>query len=43
LIEALDNKRGKISEAARIIAQKYGLSKNKVYDEALKLKAKRTL
>ena len=41
LIEALGNKRGKISDVSRIIAQKYGLSKNKVYDEALKLKAKR--
>jgi 16S rRNA (cytidine1402-2'-O)-methyltransferase len=40
LIEALGNKRGKISEASRIIAQKYGLSKNKVYDEALRLKKK---
>jgi 16S rRNA (cytidine1402-2'-O)-methyltransferase len=41
LIEALDKKRGKISEVSRIIAQKYGLSKNKVYEEALKLKAER--
>ncbi len=41
LIEALGNKRGKISDVSRIIAQKYGLSKNKVYDEALKLKAER--
>ena len=40
LIEALDNKKGKISEVSRIIAQKYGLSKNKVYEEALKLKRK---
>ena len=40
LIEALGNKRGKISEASRIIAKKYGLSKNKVYDEALRLKKK---
>jgi len=40
LIEALDNKNGKISEVSRIIAQKYGLSKNKVYEEALKLKRK---
>ncbi len=38
LIEALGKKGGKISEVSRIIAQKYGLSKNKVYDEALKLK-----
>jgi hypothetical protein len=39
LIEALGKKGSKISEVSRIIAQKYGLSKNKVYDEALKLKA----
>lgn len=38
LIEALDKKGGKISEASRIIAKKYGLSKNEVYEEALKLK-----
>jgi 16S rRNA (cytidine1402-2'-O)-methyltransferase len=40
LIEALDKKGGKISEASRIIAKKYGLSKNGVYEEALKLKRK---
>ncbi|MBU0769357.1 MAG: 16S rRNA (cytidine(1402)-2'-O)-methyltransferase [Proteobacteria bacterium] len=40
LIEALGNKKGKISEVSRIIAKKYGLSRNKVYDEALKLKRK---
>jgi len=40
LIEAMGKKGGKISEASRIIAQKYGLSKNKVYDEALRLKKK---
>jgi 16S rRNA (cytidine1402-2'-O)-methyltransferase len=40
LIEALDKKEGKISEASRIIAKKYGLSKNEVYEEALKLKRK---
>jgi len=40
LIEALDKKGGKISEASRIIAKKYGLSKNEVYEEALKLKRK---
>ncbi|MBW2605394.1 MAG: 16S rRNA (cytidine(1402)-2'-O)-methyltransferase [Deltaproteobacteria bacterium] len=39
LIEALDSGEGKISEISRTIAQKYGLSKNKLYDEALKLKA----
>jgi len=43
LIEALDKKGGKISEASRIIAKKYGLSKNRVYDEALKRKAERKL
>ena len=41
LIEALGKKGGKISEASRIIAKKYGLSKNEVYEEALKLKAER--
>jgi 16S rRNA (cytidine1402-2'-O)-methyltransferase len=40
LIEALDKKKVKISEASKIIAQKYGLSKNEVYEEALKLKRK---
>ena len=40
LIEALDKKGDKISEASRIIAKKYGLSKNEVYEEALKLKRK---
>ena len=40
LIEALGKKGGKISEVSRIIAKKYGLSRNKVYDEALKLKRK---
>ena len=39
LIEALGKKGGKISEASRIIAKKYGLSKNRVYEVALKLKA----
>ncbi len=42
LTEALDKKGGKISEVSRIVAQKYGLSKNKVYEEALKLKAERS-
>ena len=40
LIEALGKKGGKISEVSRIIAQKYGLSKNEVYESALKLKRK---
>lgn len=40
LIEALGKNDGKISETSRIIAQKYGLSKSKVYKEALKLKHK---
>jgi len=39
LIEALNRKGSKISEISRIIAKKYGLSRNKVYDEALRLKA----
>jgi len=42
LIEALDKKGGKISEASRIIAKKYGLSRNMVYENALKLKAERS-
>lgn len=42
LIEALSKKGRKISEASRIIAQKYGLSKNEVYEEALRLKAERS-
>jgi 16S rRNA (cytidine1402-2'-O)-methyltransferase len=40
LIEALESKEGKISEISKIIAKKYGLSRNRVYEEALKLKAK---
>jgi 16S rRNA (cytidine1402-2'-O)-methyltransferase len=40
LIEALGRKESKISEVSRIIAKKYGLSRNRVYDEALKLKHK---
>jgi hypothetical protein len=43
LIEALEKKGGKLSETSRIIAKKYGLSKNEVYEEALKLKAERKL
>ena len=42
LIEALGKKGDKISEASRIIAKKYGLSKNKVYETALKLKDERS-
>lgn len=42
LIEALGNKGGKISEASRVIAKKYGISKNKVYEEALSLKVERS-
>lgn len=38
LVEKLGKNGCKISEASRIIAKKYGLSKNRVYDEALKLK-----
>ena len=40
LIDALGKKGSKISEVSRIIAKKYGLSKNEVYEEALKLKRK---
>jgi 16S rRNA (cytidine1402-2'-O)-methyltransferase len=39
LIEVLEKKEKKLSQVSKIIAQKYGLSKNEVYDEALKLKA----
>ncbi len=39
LMEALENKGKKLSEICKIVAQKYGLSKNKVYEEALKIKA----
>jgi len=39
LIEALGKKGSRVSEVSRIIAKKYGLSKNEVYEEALKLKA----
>ncbi|MDH4204546.1 MAG: 16S rRNA (cytidine(1402)-2'-O)-methyltransferase [Desulfobacteraceae bacterium] len=42
LIEALGKKGCKISEASRIIAKKYGLSRNRVYENALKLKAERS-
>ena len=40
LIDALGKKGSKISEISRNIAKKYGLSKNEVYEEALKLKRK---
>jgi 16S rRNA (cytidine1402-2'-O)-methyltransferase len=42
LAEALGKKGCKISEASRIIAQKYGFSKNEIYEEALKLKRKKS-
>jgi 16S rRNA (cytidine1402-2'-O)-methyltransferase len=42
LAEALGKKGCKISEASRVIAQKYGFSKNDVYEEALKLKRKKS-
>lgn len=41
LIEALGKKGSRISEVSRIIAKKYGLSKNEIYEEALKLKAEK--
>ena len=43
LIEVLGKKEKKLSQVSKIIAQKYGLSKNEVYDEALKLKAERKI
>ena len=39
LIKGLAKKGRKLSEVTRTVAQKYGLPKNKVYEEALKLKA----
>jgi 16S rRNA (cytidine1402-2'-O)-methyltransferase len=42
LIEVLGKKEKKLSQVSRIIAQKYGLSKNEVYEAALKLKAGRS-
>jgi len=42
LIEVLGKKEIKLSQVSRIIAQKYGLSKNEVYEAALKLKAERS-
>ena len=40
IIKALEKKQSKLSELSKIIAKNYGLPKNKVYDEALKLKRK---
>jgi 16S rRNA (cytidine1402-2'-O)-methyltransferase len=42
LIEVLGTKEKKLSQVSKFIAQKYGLSKNEVYEEALKLKAERS-
>lgn len=42
LIKGLTKKGSKLSEVTRTVAQKYGLPKNKVYEEALKLKAERS-
>ncbi|MCK4984845.1 MAG: rRNA (cytidine-2'-O-)-methyltransferase, partial [Desulfobacterales bacterium] len=36
---ALEKKQIRLSEIAKLIAQKYGLSKNKVYEIALKVKS----
>jgi 16S rRNA (cytidine1402-2'-O)-methyltransferase len=38
IMKALEEEKSKVSELSKIIAKKYGLPKNKVYDEALKLK-----
>jgi len=38
IIKALEKKENRLSEIAKAVAEKHGLSKNKVYDEALKLK-----
>lgn len=40
IIKALEKKENRLSEIAKAVAEKHGLSKNKVYDEALKLKRK---
>lgn len=40
IIKALEKKQSKLSDLAKVIAKNYGLPKNKVYDEALKLKRK---
>ena len=39
--KGLAKKGSKLSEVSRTVAQKYGLPKNKVYEEALKLKTER--
>jgi 16S rRNA (cytidine1402-2'-O)-methyltransferase len=39
---ALDKQQSGLSEIAKSIAQKYGLSKNKVYDLALKVRGQRS-
>ena len=41
LIEALGKKGSRISEVSKVIAKKYGLSKNEIYENALKLKAEK--
>jgi len=40
IIKALEKKENRLSEIAKAVAEKHGLSKNKVYDEAMKLKRK---
>jgi len=40
ILKALEKKESKLSEFSKIIANNYGLPKNKVYDEALRLKRK---
>ncbi len=40
ILKALEKKESKLSELSKIIAKNYGLPKNKVYDEALRLKRK---
>jgi len=42
LIKLLEKKGDKLSILSRTVAQKYGLSKNEVYETALKLKAERS-
>jgi 16S rRNA (cytidine1402-2'-O)-methyltransferase len=42
LIEVMEKKEKKLSQASKCIARKYGLSKNEIYEEALKLKAERS-
>ena len=41
LTEMLKKQEKKLSQVSKIIAQKYGLSKNEVYEEALKIKAEK--